>query len=215
MEVDTLGVMEGTQLLLSRAQRINASEDEINEATNLTVALGQLPLALDQAGAYIEEASYSIREYRHLYQQHSYTLLACRGGQHASHPDSVVTTWSLSFEQVEQRDPAAAELLQLCALLPPDHISEELLITGAPHWPAALRKAVANRFCFNQMFRTLLAFSLVKRLPKERLLSVHRLMQLVQMERLNPEQRRQWHERLTNAGYFNSFPNEQYLAMAI
>ena len=56
-----MGVMEGIELLLRRAQRFaGATEEEINEAGNLVVALAQFPLALDQAGAYIEETGCSL-----------------------------------------------------------------------------------------------------------------------------------------------------------
>jgi hypothetical protein len=76
----------------------------------------------------------------------------------------VATTWSLSFQKIEQRNPAAAELLHLCAFLAPDHIPEELLKEGAPYWTPLLRSAVANLLAFNYMIEDLLVFSLVKRL---------------------------------------------------
>src|SRR5450755_4630849 len=54
VEVETMGFLEGTQLLLRRAQRFEqASDEEINQAGNIVVALDHFPLALDQAGAYI------------------------------------------------------------------------------------------------------------------------------------------------------------------
>jgi tetratricopeptide (TPR) repeat protein len=49
------------------------------------------------------------------------------------------------------------------------------------------------------MLETLLAFSLVKRLSENRLLSIHRLVQVVQMERLSAEEQRQWAERIVLA----------------
>src|SRR5260370_2051689 len=200
IEVDAMGVLEGTQLLLRRAQRFaHATNEEVNEAANLVVALAQFPLALDQAGAYIEETGCSLSDYLQLYQTHRHALLARRGRQATGYPASVATTWSLSFEQVEQTNPAAAELLRLWAFLAPDHIPEELLTQGAPSWPPALQQAVADRFRFNQMLETLLGFSLVKRLSEHRLLSIHRLVQAVQMERMEPQEQRQWAERVVCA----------------
>jgi len=200
IEVDNMSVIEGTQLLLRRAQRLNnATPEEINEASNIVVALAQFPLALDQAGAYIEETGCSVREYLQLYQQHRHALLSRRGQQATGYPSSVATTWSLSFEQVEHVNPAAAELLQLCAFLSPDHIPEELLTEGAAYWPPLLQEAVADRFTFNQMLETLLAFSLVKRLSEDHLLSIHRLVQIVQIDRTTRQEQRQWAERLVRA----------------
>ncbi len=199
MEVETLSVLEGIHFLLRRAQRLSdASDEEINEAGNLVIALGQFPLALDQAGAYIEETGCSVHDYLRLYQQRCHALLA-RRGEHLAYPESVATTWSLSFERVEQANPAAAELLRLCALLSPDHIPEELLTTGAPYWPAALQQAVADPLTLNQVVAVLLQFSLVKRMSKDHQLSIHRLVQIVQMESMEPQQQLQWAERAVRA----------------
>ena len=199
-EVDTMGVMEGTHLLLRRAQRLNnATDEEMNEATNIVIALGQFPLALDQAGAYIEETGCSLRDYLQFYQTHRYALLARRGKQATLYPESVATTWSLSFQHVAQATPAAAELLRLCTFLAPDHIPEELFVQGAAHWPLSLQQAVADPFTFNQLLEPLLAFSLVKRLSEDRLLSIHRLVQVVQMEQMEAQEQRQWAERVVCA----------------
>jgi tetratricopeptide (TPR) repeat protein len=200
LEVDTMGVLEGAELLLRRAQRLaHATEEEINEAANLVVTLGQFPLALDQAGAYIEETGCSLADYLQLYHSHRSALLSRRGRQAVGYPASVATTWSLSFEHVAASNPAAAELLRLCAFLAPDTIPEELLTHGAPYWPPTLQEAAIDRFHFNQALETLLAFSLVKRLAEDHLLSVHRLVQVVQQDRLAAVEQRQWAERLIRA----------------
>ena len=200
LEVDALPLEEGIQLLLRRAGREGEmSEQEREEASAIVLALGQFPLALDQAGAYLEETRCSLADYLQLYQQHQYELLARRGKQARGYPDSVATTWSLAFEQIEQTDPAAAELLRLCAFVAPDDLPEELLSEGAASWPAALQEAARDRLRFNQLLATLLAFSLIKRFGRERTLSLHRLVQVVQRERLTPEEQRQWAQRLVLA----------------
>jgi tetratricopeptide (TPR) repeat protein/transposase-like protein/transcriptional regulator with XRE-family HTH domain len=200
LEVDSMGVMEATHLLLRRAHRFSTnSPEELDEAIMLVNALAQFPLAIDQAGAYIEETGCTLSTYLQLYQRYRHALLARRGGQATGYPESVVTTWSLSFAQVERTNPAAAELLQLCAFLAPDHIPEELLTEGAPYWPARLREAVTNPLSFNQVLETLLAFSLVKRLSEDRMLSLHRLVQIVQLERMEAEVHLTWAQRLVRA----------------
>jgi tetratricopeptide (TPR) repeat protein/DNA-binding XRE family transcriptional regulator len=199
IEVDPMGLMEGTQFLLQRSQRLDASDEERNEASNIVIALDGFPLALDQAGAYIEETGCGFGDYRQLYEQHRTRLLARRGRQATPYPDSVATTWDLSFQKVEQTQPAATELLRLCAYLAPDHIPEELLTEGAQQWPPVLRQAVADRFTFNELIEVLLAFSLVKRLAQEHLLSVHRLVQAVQLDRIEPEEQRTWAQRVVRA----------------
>jgi tetratricopeptide (TPR) repeat protein/transcriptional regulator with XRE-family HTH domain len=196
IEVDQMGLIEGTHFLLHRSQRLHATDEERNEASNIVIALNGFPLALDQAGAYLEETECSFGDYLRLYEQHRARLLARRGRQTTSYPDSVATTWDLSFQRVEQAHPAAAELLQLCATLSPDHIPEELLTEAAAQWPPVLQEAVADQFTFNELIEALLAFSLVKRLAPKRMLSVHRLVQAVQLDRMEVQIQCAWAERV-------------------
>jgi tetratricopeptide (TPR) repeat protein/transcriptional regulator with XRE-family HTH domain len=200
IEVEKMGFLEGTHLLLHRARRLaQASDDEVTVAGKLVVALDHFPLALEQAGAYIEEIGCTFEQYLQLYQTHRSALLARRGAQASNYPDSVATTWLLSFENVKQSNPAAAQLLQLCAFLAPDHIPEELIREGATYWPTLLQQAVTDPLAFDQVLEALLRFSLVKRLAEDHLLSIHRLVQVVQMEMIKPEEQRQWAEQVVHA----------------
>ena len=200
VEVETMGFFEGAQLLLRRAQRFeHASDEEVNQAGNIVIRLDHFPLALDQAGAYLEETGCSFTDYLEIYQNHRNALLAQRGEQAVNYPASVATTWSLSFQKVQQANPAAAELLHLCAFLAPDRIPEELIKDGAAHWPSLLKQAATDRFEFNQMIEELLKFSLVKRLVGDRALSIHRLVQAVQMDAMEPQTQRQWAESAVRA----------------
>src|SRR5439155_10315888 len=101
--------------------------------------------------------------YLRLYRQQRGALLARRGGLVADHPASVATTWSLSFKQVEQTSPAAADLLRVCAFLHPDAIPEEMLIEGAAHLGPQLKPLATDELAFNEAIRALHAYSLVRR----------------------------------------------------
>lgn len=158
----------------------------------MVVALDGFPLALDLAGAYIGETGCSFGDYLRLYQNHRHALLARRASQDTQYLDSVATTWSLSFQKVEQANPAAADLLRLCAFLAPDQIPEALLREGVAHWPPVLCEAVADRLVFNQMLEDLLKFALIKRLVKKHMFSLHRLVQMVQRERMDQEEQQYW-----------------------
>jgi transcriptional regulator with XRE-family HTH domain len=161
IDVEKMGFLEGTHLLLRRAQRLRPlSDDEVSAAEQLVVALDHFPLALEQAGAYIEETRCSFAHYLHLYQTHRIVLLARRGMQSTNYPDLVTTTWLLSFQNVQRANPAAAPLLQVCAFLAPDHIPEELLRDGAAYWPTSLQEAVTDPLIFDQALEALLRFSL-------------------------------------------------------
>lgn len=86
-------------------------------AMEISHELGGLPLALDQAGAYLKATGCSLAIYQQIYRQHCAQLLKER--RSADHPEPVATTWNLSFENVERQNPAAADLLRLCASWPP------------------------------------------------------------------------------------------------
>ncbi len=199
IEVEDMDLTEGTEFLLHRAQRKPPSEEERDEATNVVITLDCFPLALDQAGAYIEETGCGFVEYLKVYQDHRKELLSRRGQQATNYPNSVATTWSLSFQKVKQANPASAELLRLCAFLAPDKIPEELIRDGAKHWNSLLQRAAADPFTFDQMIAELRKFSLVARLAETHMLSIHRLVQAVQMDTMTPKVQRQWAERVVRA----------------
>jgi tetratricopeptide (TPR) repeat protein/DNA-binding XRE family transcriptional regulator len=193
LAVDDLLPEEGVRFLLRRTHRfIDASTEELSQVRQIVEALSYFPLALDQAGAYIEETGCHFATYLQLYQEHRQQLLARRGITSTHYPHSVATTWSLSFQYLKHQNPAAVLLLRLCAFLAPEHIPEELLTQGAAHWPPPLQKAVADPFAFNQMLQALLAFSLVKRLSSQQLVSLHRLVQTVQIEQMELDEQREW-----------------------
>src|SRR6266567_4774145 len=210
IEVEKMGWLEGTHLLLRRANRFEGSSDEdVNEAGNIVIALDYLPLALDQAGAYIEETGCSLSHYLLLYQSHSKELLARRGIQSSDYPHAVATTWSLSFQKVEQANPAAAELLRLCAFLAPDAIPEEIITEGARDLGPMLQPVAADPVELDVAIEELRKYSLVRRDPETQTLTVHRLVQAVLKDEMNEETQRQWAERAVRA-VNSAFPRVKY-----
>ena len=186
IEVDPLDLEPGALLLLRRADRLGpdatldqAEASERVIALQITQELGGLPLALDQAGAYIEETCCSLTDYLQLYRSQHTELLKARGGLVPDHPESVATTWSLSFDQVEQRSAAAADLLRVCAFLHPDAIPEEIITEGAEALGPTLQAVAQSPLAFNQAVGVLLSYSLLKRNAEEHLLNIHRLVQAV------------------------------------
>jgi tetratricopeptide (TPR) repeat protein len=197
---------EGALFLLRRAGILEendeldkASAAERMQAKDISQAMDGLPLALDQAGAYMEETSCSLDGYLDLYQKHGMALRKRRGGLVADHPEPVATTWSLSFEKVEQANRAAAELLRLCAFLAPDAIPEEIITKGASDLGPILQPVAAHPLEFNDAIEEVQKFSLVKRDPAAKTLTIHRLVQEVLKESLDEQIRRVWAERTVRA----------------
>ncbi|MDQ2888143.1 MAG: tetratricopeptide repeat protein [Chloroflexota bacterium] len=202
LEVETLSDEQGALLLLRRAALLpsdgtlaQATAQERQQAIALTLELGGLPLALDQAGAYLEATGMSLDEYQQIYQVHRQELLQERRSLVKDHPEPVATTWSLSFERVEEKNPAAADLLRLCAYLAPDAIPETIVTEGAEHLGDQLAPVAADAYLFAQAIEALRAYSLLTRDPRTQTLSVHRLVQAVTQDSLPTQDAQQWKQR--------------------
>ncbi len=205
---------DGALLLLRRAGRLRpeqpldaAPANDRDQATTLAEELGGLPLALDQAGAFVAATGVSLAEYLDLYRQRGQKLRAKRGQLPLEHP-SVTVTFTLAFEQVAERNPAAVELLRACAFLHPDAIPEELLIEGAPEWGEPLATALADPLEWPELPATLNRFSLLARDPDTHTLTLHRVVQAVLQDPLDEDGQRRWAERTVRA-VEHCFPNPE------
>jgi tetratricopeptide (TPR) repeat protein len=206
LSVEKLELAEGTRLLLRRAKLLapdqtleTVSAAMREEAQALATELDGLPLAIDQAGAYIEETGCSLSDYLKLYRRRRLALLKRQSSVSADYPHTVASTWALSFQQVEQADPSAAELLRLCAFLHPDAIPEVILTQGAEQLGPVLQEVAADPFLLNEAIQLLRRYSLLKRDPQAKLLNLHRLVQVVLKESLDAQTQQQWAVRAVRA----------------
>ncbi len=161
-------------------------------AGELAERLGDLPLALAQAAAYIDETGMTLAGYVKLLDERREELWA---EQHPpeGYERTVAETFSLAIEQVQQGSPPAESLLNLCAYLAPDEIPLWLLTEGAEHLPQPLCETVGDELALNKAIAALRKYSLVERSGD--LLSVHRLLQTVCRDRLRREDtERPWAE---------------------
>lgn len=202
---------EGTLFLLRRAkllepeatseqlQRLAAdSPGEYAAAAEIVVAMGGLPLALDQAGAYIEEAGCNLSVYLQRYKRQRAHLLDRRGLLGGDHPHSVATTFRLTCEQMEREQPAAA-LLKVCAFLHAEAIPEELFGAGATYLGPELAPLADDSSQFDQAIVVLRSLSLVQRQAETRTLSLHRLVQAVLREQMSEQEQMLWLKRASEA----------------
>ncbi len=202
MWLEKLKQEEGILLLLRRSKLLASTVppddlpyDRWLTARDIALIMDGLPLALDQAAAYIEETGCGLRGYLERYQQRRIALLRRRGGLRPEHPESIVATWSLSFEKIERRCPAAAELLYLCAFLHPDAIAETMLAAGAGELTPHLHLLATDCFELDEAIGALITYSLLRRDPDRHILALHRLLQVVLREQMSEQTRRLWAER--------------------
>lgn len=201
IDLRKMDTQEGALLLLRRTKYIppEAEESEATptmhaRAVEIAQLLDGLPLALDQAAAYIEETACSLADYIDRYQSQRTTLLALRGAIGPDHPASVATTLSLVIERVETLNPAAANLLRLCSFLQPDAIPEAMITEGATGSGSILEPLARDPYTLDAAIKTLRDFSLIRRHAEDKTLTLHRLVQAVVQDRLEEQTRRQWAE---------------------
>ncbi len=203
---------EGTLFLLRRAKILESegTSEQVRQlatqmpsqyaaAAELVTAMGGLPLALDQTGAYIEETTCGLPAYLELFRTQHVTLLQQRGEGSRHHPESVATTFSIAISATAERHPAVWDLLRVCVLLQPDAIPEEVFRQGAEHLGALLETVCHDILNWNQVVAAACSYSLLYRQPEEQTLSLHRLVQAVLLDAMTEAEQEQWQQRAISA----------------
>jgi tetratricopeptide (TPR) repeat protein len=218
VEIQEMETEEGALFLLRRATYIaeaapldEATEADQATATEIATQLDGLPLALDQAGAYVEETDCGLSGYLNLYRSHA---LRRRGGLPSDHADPVATTWALSFENIEKASPPAAELLRFCAFLHPDGIPEEVFSEGAAELGPVLVPVGSDAFSLNSAISEILKYSLLRRDPNASTLEIHRLVQSALKQGMDETTQRLWAERAVRAVNL-AFPEVEFSTWAV
>ena len=214
--VDKMTTEEGALLLLRRthalgqdAQLINASVADLAIAKEIAHTIEGIPLALDQAGAYIEEMGCALSDYLKLYQKHRLEILSFRGEVAFDHPESVAATWLLSFQRIERINPVAADLLRLCTFLYPEAIPEEIISEGSATLSSHLGPVANDPLLLNMTIKELLKYSLLHRNSETKTLTMHRLVQAVIKDYMDIDMQHLWAEcavRVMNI----AFPDKQF-----
>ena len=124
LPVEVLAPADAAGLLLTRAGGTRPAAEAA--ATTLATILGGLPLALEQAGAYVAATgTITLAEYAELFATRGLELL--NRGQPLGYHHTVATTWSLALERLREEEPAAVDLLTLASFLGPDDLPQPLL----------------------------------------------------------------------------------------
>ncbi|MFI1726666.1 FxSxx-COOH system tetratricopeptide repeat protein [Streptomyces sp. NPDC020489] len=160
------------------------------DADRVAEAVGDLPLAVEQAAAWLAETATPIEDYlRQLARQTTEVLDL---NQPPDYPRTVAATWNVSIEQLEKRSPAAVRLLQLCAFLAPEPISQQLLyskemITALKPYDPSLQESLL----LGRVIREIGRFALAKVDQTTNSLQVHRLVQAVIRSQMPGEKQRE------------------------
>jgi Tfp pilus assembly protein PilF len=204
LEVGVVGREPAAALLLART----GSRDRA-AAEALAGELGALPLAVEQAAAFMEQTGLGLGEYLAMYRRDREVLLG--KGEPVAAGATVDATVRLAIQPVAQRSPAAVELLALCAFLAPEAIPHRLLRAKPQVLPGRLRRVVADEPAYAEAVGVLHGFSLLELAPAG--VGVHRLVQAVTRRRLDPRERAAWVARAVTLS-LTAWPEESWLPPA-
>jgi Tetratricopeptide repeat len=194
LEVPVLAAGVAAGFLVSRT-----GDPDDQAASGLAEELGGLPLALEQASAYIQATGGSLAGYLASFRHRRDHLLA--RGEATGYGKTVATTWSLAFGQLEGSAPAAAGLLRLLACYAPEAIPLILLLQprtglagklGAEVTPA-LAPLLDEPLAAGDAIAALRRYSLVTP-AGDGSVSVHRLVQAVTTAQMPTEVVGQWRQ---------------------
>jgi tetratricopeptide (TPR) repeat protein len=147
---------------------LDVEANETSDLDRLFHRLEGMPLALTQAGAYIRQTNISVREYLEHY-DNTWDDLIAKQDMHflvEYAQRSMLTTWKISYQQVERRSVEAAQLLKLWAYLDLKDMWYELIACSVelqsqiqiPEWLLTLAK---DRLKFISALGLLKKYSLV------------------------------------------------------
>ena len=193
VQVPVLGTGVAAEFLVNRT-----SDPDERAATELASELGGLPLALEQAGAYIQAAGTTLAGYLSVFRDRRADRLT--RGEAPGHPVDVAATFGLALSRLEADTPAAAGLLRLLACLAPEPVPLALLLADAQA-AGELAQAVAatvgpllgDPVAIGDAVAALRRYSLVTP-AGDGLMLVHRLVQHVTRAQLSAEVIGQWEQ---------------------
>jgi nucleoside phosphorylase/Tfp pilus assembly protein PilF len=193
---------EAVMFLFKRTGRDDKNPIERKAAADLAAELGYLPLALEQASAYITQKTTRFQDYLASYGRQRLNVLNKSLPKAGDYPESVATTWLLNFREVE-KTPEAADILRMSAFLSPDAIPLELIADGAAHLGPVLSSTLAtahdNPLLLHEALESLTRYSLIRRDIDTHTYSMHRLVQEVVKDKMDVATQRLWAERVVRA----------------
>ena len=191
--VPVLGTEVAVVYLVNRT-----GDPDSQAAAALAGELGGLPLALEQAAAYIQAAGTTLAGYLAVFRDRRVDLLA--RGETPGHPAGVAATLGLALSRLEAEAPAAAGLLWLLACLAPEPVPLALLLADAqiaggldPDVAATVGPLLGDPVAAGDAVAALRRYSLITP-AGDGLVLVHRLVQAITRDQTPADTRRQWEQ---------------------
>jgi tetratricopeptide (TPR) repeat protein len=157
---------------------------DVDDANRLAEKLGDLPLAVEQAAAWRAMTGMPVAEYLRLFDESVAEILDTSAPP--AYEVSVAAAWNVSFDELKTRNPAAHQILHICAFFSPEPISRDLFtgvsrgVSISPELDAALRDPIK----LAKAIRDINRYGLAKIDHGNNTIQLHRLVQLVLRNRV-------------------------------
>ena len=165
-------------------------------ARELAAELGGLPLALEQAAAYLQATGTTMARYLLMFRDRQTDLLA--RGEASGHPGDVAATLGLALSRLADEAPSAAGLMRVLAFLAPEPVPLTLLLADEQPAPlldpvvrATIGPLLGDPVAAGDAIAALRRYSLVSP-AGDRLVLVHRLVQAITRAQLREDAVGQW-----------------------
>lgn len=176
IDVGVLTPEESVRLLRRHLPAGRALSDA--DAARMAQAAGGLPIALVQAAEWQAATSMSIDEHLRRFEDVLPSMLS--DDLPPGYPVSLYATWQMAIDRLRDDNPAAVELLELCALFAPEPIPLAMLAADAgTGLPGTLAETLGDSVAFDLALKDLRRFALARVDGDRRTVEVHRLIQAV------------------------------------
>jgi tetratricopeptide (TPR) repeat protein len=162
---------------------------EHKQSEMIVKELGCLPLAIEQAGAYIYAQGSALKEYLVEYRT-NFQMVTENRPEGLEGYATVYTTWQISLEAIKAENPASAQLLLLCGFLS-NNVSDDLILHGEEFSHAGHISEVHAIEQLKAQIRLLLSYSLVKREVGKHRIYIHPVVHEWTRQHLTPMDKQQ------------------------
>ncbi len=194
--LDPIRLQQAAEFLLERTGEDRRRQpDDVEQALRLAELLDGLPLAMEQAAAYIVHRQVSFQEYLEVWDGESDSVLGWYDEGVMQYPASLAITWQRTFHELS---PTAQAVLRLVSFLAPDPIPVEMIESGKEvvlRATALLCEEKGEEGHVRPVRREIAEMRSLSLISGQgELFSVHRLVQEVVRNRIPEERRTAWIE---------------------
>jgi tetratricopeptide (TPR) repeat protein len=169
-------------------KRLRTTEGR-HDAEQLASALGDLPLALEQAAACIEQSAISYYDYLSDFENLWAELIGTRR-RVGPYPTHVTMAWELSFRRIEMLNHTAAQLLTICAFFASEKIPLQMILDSAHELPREMEAGIKNVASLHEAADILQKFALAR--FEQNTIWVHGVVSALIQDRLSNADRAAW-----------------------